>query len=120
VRVERRGCSRRVTLIGGVAIKVPTLSSWRLFLIGLLGNMLEATWWERTGGDHRLCDVLWCLPGGFVLVMRRALPVSDAQFGSVNKSDFEQFTGDLHAANFGWLGQRLVLVDYGQERVCQA
>jgi hypothetical protein len=75
---NRTGVSRDVLCIGGWALKFPKLArGWRQFLIGLLSNMQERDLSKR--GWPKLCPVVFALPGGWLVVMRRASPFSDEQ-----------------------------------------
>lgn len=112
----RTGATRRVLLIGEIAIKVPTVRSWGLFLYGLLGNMQERNF-SRTGWKQ-LCPVLFALPGGFLLVMRRARPLVLIDW---HEFDYDRFVdqpdyrvpAEEKMDSFGWLDGRIVAVDYG-------
>lgn len=114
---NRDGVTREVLLVGSWAVKLPKLTyGWRLFLQGLLANMQErqfaaAKWPE-------LCPVIWGLPGGWLLVMRRAEPMTDAEW---TKFDPERFCdrrdyrvpAEHKRDSFGKLNGRIVVVDYG-------
>lgn len=105
------GTTRLVVLAAGLAWKLPSPASWGAFLRGLLANMQEAAWWEMTGGDGRLCPVVFSLPGGWLTVMRQAAPLDAGR-----EPDYEAFAGlplDPKPSNFGTLAGRDVLVDYG-------
>lgn len=104
------GRNRLVLLIPGFAFKLPSLRSWRDFLFGLLNNMNEAAW-HREHPDY--CPVIWAAPLGLLLVMPRAQILDDAAFAAL-----QSFAADLpgverKASSWGWLGDRLVAVDYG-------
>jgi len=51
---------------------------WRNFLIGLLANFQEKEFWLERWPE--LCPVSLYTPGGFVLVMPRARPLTDAEW----------------------------------------
>lgn len=104
------GCTRTVLLLGRWAVKVPTCLAWRLFIRGLIANMDERLWWKTR--DPRLCPVLFSLPGGWLLVMRRA----DRICTDEDSIDYRAFAGlpmDPHPDNIGVIEGQLVLVDYG-------
>ena len=110
------GATRTVLLIGRYAIKVPRCSSWRTFLNGLLANMQERQF-ARTGWPE-LCPVLASLPGGWLLVMPRAAPMSDAEWCDFEPEAFcetESYTLPVEHKqdSFGLLDGRVVAVDYG-------
>lgn len=110
------GCTRTVLLFGAWAIKVPATVEWRLFLLGLLANMQE-TLWSKTGWPE-LCPVLWSVPGGFLVVMRRARVLTDEEFMSldlktwINCGDYT-VPAEIKSNSFGYLDGRLVAIDYG-------
>jgi hypothetical protein len=112
----KAGATRFVFLIGPWAVKVPRLSCWRLFLHGLLANLQERAF-SRTGW-FEICPVLWALPGGFLLVMRRAEPLTDAQWARFDYGDFVNdpeghVPAECKQSSFGLLDGRIVAVDYG-------
>lgn len=110
--VVARGASRTVLLIGRWALKLPSLYGWRTFLKGLLHNMRERdTWaWERHPG---LAPVLWCLPGGWLLCMRRAGLLRAGAEVYLGRDACLLADDDVHAANVGVLDGRTVIFDYG-------
>lgn len=110
------GVTRKVLLIGDWAIKVPNFDEWRLFLLGLLANMQEAAF-SRTGWPE-LCPVLFALPGGGLIVMRRATVLTDAEFRQLDMAawvDCGDYTipAEIKSDSFGYIGDRLVAIDYG-------
>lgn len=112
-----RGATRSVLLTERYAFKVPRLASWRLFLCGLLANMQEREF--SRGGWPELCPVLLSLPGGWLVVMPRAAPLTDAQWDQTEAWMHEDSDRDyvlpveLKRDSFGLLGSRIVAVDYG-------
>ena len=110
------GVTRSVLLIGPWAVKVPRLTEWRLFLLGLLANMQEALF-SRTGWPE-LCPVLWSVPGGFLIIMRRATVLTDEEFLTLDLDRWVQranyiIPAEIKSDSFGYLDGRLVAVDYG-------
>lgn len=116
------GVTRRVLLVGPWALKVPAVTEWRLFLLGLLANMQE-TLWSKTGWPE-LCPVLWSVPGGFLVVMRRARILTEDEFLAldmeswVDRGDYI-VPAEIKSDSFGYLDEadfvncQLVAVDYG-------
>jgi len=110
------GTTRVVILVGNLAVKIPALQEWRLFLLGLLANMQERKFWKSKWPE--LCPVLWSLPGGWVTVMKRATPLTREQYDNM---DLEGWTDrgeyvipvEIKMDSFGWVDGRLVAVDYG-------
>jgi hypothetical protein len=114
---NRTGVSRDVLCIGGLALKFPKLTrGWRQFLIGLLSNMQERDLSKR--GWPELCPVVFALPGGWLVVMRRASPLSDEQaesldYLSILSRDDYAIPAEPKGSSFGVLDARIVVVDYG-------
>jgi len=103
-------------LIGSWAVKFPALSAWHLFLLGLLGNMQERQFSKL--GWPELCPVTWSIPGGWLVVMRRALPLTRDEFQDLDFDEFrikDEYTVPVENKldSFGWIDGRLVAVDYG-------
>lgn len=70
-----KGTTRWVFLIGKYAIKIPSLSSWKQFLKGLLANMQEREFsrMDKSSWHYNLiADVYYCDFLGFLLIMERA------------------------------------------------
>ncbi|QSA96603.1 hypothetical protein [Methylococcus sp. EFPC2] len=110
------GATRAVLLVGRMAIKVPRLSTWRTFLNGLLANMQEREFWRTRWAE--LCPVLFSLPGGWLVVMPRAKPLTDADWCAFDTEEFiERSDGVIPVEekqdSFGWLNGRIVAIDYG-------
>jgi hypothetical protein len=113
----RYGTTRTVLLIGSLAIKIPSVTEWRLFLLGLLANMQEVkfskTKWEE------LCPILFYLPLGFLVVMKRCESLTRQQFESFDIDDFREKPDHLitfvenKIDSFGILNGKIVAVDYG-------
>lgn len=109
----RSGATRHVLLVGPWAVKLPRPGRWRAFLNGLLANHQEAAFSRLQ--HPRLCPVLLCVPGGFLLVMRRAVPLPLATFEALDPADWGGVLGavEFKADSFGLLDGRVVAVDYG-------
>lgn len=118
-----------VLLVGGYAIKMPTVVyGWRLFLCGLLANLQERSFSRLK--DPRMCPVIFSLPGGFLNVMPRCIELTDDEFCSlVNIKDFwgyglidwpgndYRYKAVIPVENksnsFGWHNGKVVAIDYG-------
>ncbi len=119
--VERRvrcrwGTTRTVLLIGRWAVKVPSLTEWRLFLLGLLANMQEACL-SRCGWPE-LCPVTFSIPGGWLIVMHRAEPITRDEFFTLDVERWrnrDEYTVPVEAKldSFGRLNGSIVAIDYG-------
>ena len=112
------GVTRVVLLVGPLAMKFPNPGGWVRFLQGLLANIQENGWHRST---PMLCPVLFHLPGGLLVVMRRCEPLADWEHGRM-KAWYDRLTAETYVGedmvepktcSFGWLKGRLVAVDYG-------
>jgi hypothetical protein len=130
---NRNGATREVLLTGRYAIKLPKLTGgWSFFLRGLLANMQE----RRCGAARwpELCPVVFSLPGGWILVMRRTEPLAEEQWKKFRRERIGDDTTnyrrgfikpwndasaeyivpvDLRRDSFGLLDGFIVAVDYG-------
>ncbi len=116
MRIVRSGVTRDVLLTGRLAIKIPKLTSWRLFLLGLLANMQERTF--ARAGWAELCPVIFSVPGGWLTVMRRADPLSPEEWETFDVEAFcdrpDYFVPvEPKRDSFGKVNGRIVAVDYG-------
>lgn len=113
VAVPKGGINRAVLLIGPLAVKVPRPRSWREFYYGCLNNINEARFSHQPGA----CPVLWCAPGGFVSVMRRAIPLTDDEFHALDHAEFcrkSNLVIEAKRDSYGTLNGEVVAVDYGR------
>lgn len=123
-RWNHRGLTREVILTRRYAIKVPKLSrGWKLFRHGLRSNAQERDF-ARLGWKE-LCPVVFSLPGGWLIVMRRARPLTDAEWEAFDAAAFRggspahelgqerRIPVELKKHSFGVLDGRIVAVDYG-------
>lgn len=114
---NRFGVTREVILVGRIAIKLPKVTyGWKMFLCGLLANMQEREF-SRLGWTE-LCPVVFALWGGWLLVMRRARPLTEAEWADFDAKAFCNRPDGLVPAeckidSFGMLSGRVVAVDYG-------
>lgn len=109
------GATRTVLLIGRWAVKLPRLGGgYRSLLYGLLANHQEV---QFRNLDHKLCPVRFWLPFGLLVVMPRVSPLAQ----ELTSEEYEAFVEcedyvlpvESKADSFGWLGDRLVAIDYG-------
>lgn len=117
----KRGITRWVFLTEKYAIKIPVLSSWKQFLLGLLANMQEKYWWKNMPHKN-LARVCYCDRFGFLLIMERAdyamcnNPNEQAQ-KEISKF-FQECTEiglpvDPKPSNIGIFDGQYKLIDYG-------
>jgi hypothetical protein len=113
------GSSRFVILVGRTAYKIPRIDRWRRMLTGLLANLDEVSLSKQ--GFPRLCPIRWALPGGFLVAMVRATPLStdDAERARLefdNDECFEALSRSIPESKldaFMELDGDWVIVDYG-------
>lgn len=112
------GSTRIVFLIGKLAIKVPNFTSWYLFLQGLLANRQERIF-SRTGWVQ-LCPIIASVPGGWIIVMKRAKVLTEDEFYKykgiikfLTTKKTYSIPAEMKPDSFGWLNGKLVVVDYG-------
>jgi hypothetical protein len=67
----------------------------------------------------KLCPVMFALPGGFLVVMQRATPLTDAHADGLDYHELLTFEDGLmipaeaKRSSFGMLGERIVVIAYG-------
>lgn len=114
---NRQGVTREVLLVGRYAIKIPKLIyGWHKFLCGLLANMQEAQF--SACGWPELCPVIFSIPGGWLVIMRRADPLTDEQWEAFDARKFVDrhdrcIPAETKRDSFGFLAGRIVALDYG-------
>lgn len=116
IEFKTNGVTRLVILTKNYAFKIPNfLNGWRMFLHGLICNMHEKMWsntkWEQ------LCPIVFAAWGGWLVVMKRARPLTDEEW---DKFDCEAFVKEPNLlpvetkkCSFGVLNGKIVAVDYG-------
>lgn len=117
MELKTNGVTRLVLLTKNYAFKVPNvLNGWSMFLTGLLCNMQERLF--STTEWPELCPVVFSTWGGWLVVMRRARPLTDEEWETF---DYARFSNrgegivpvELKRCSFGVLNDRIVAVDYG-------
>lgn len=117
MEINRRGATRVVILTRRWAIKIPSFVEWRLFLHGLLANMQERVWNQASFPE--LCPIAFSIPGGWLVVMQRAQPLTEEEWedfdveGFCNQEDY-LVPAEHKRDSFGKLDGRIVAVDYGR------
>ena len=117
IRWNDQGITREVFLTRRYAIKIPKLIyGWHKFLHGLLANMQERAF--AKAGWPELCPVVFSIPGGWLLVMRRADPLTDDEWSAFDPKAFcDQEDYIIPAENkrdsFGKINGQIVAIDYG-------
>jgi hypothetical protein len=115
----RFGAVRTVLLTPHYAFKLPgrwQLDAWRwwwdLLLRGLLSNMQERRF--AAEGWPQLCPIRAALPGGFLVVMPRARPLTDAEWQSLDYRTFVTRGDGYVEANFDSCAREWKQGDLGQ------
>jgi hypothetical protein len=113
-----KGVFRRlVIVIGAVALKFARNANGRAC------NRYEADLYRNTTPHRRamLCPVLWASPGGFLLVMRAAVPLSEMMRPEEYQETFEEWDYmpgedgcpfEPKESDWGWFKGRRVALDY--------
>lgn len=111
--INSEGITRWVIVLHSVAIKVPKLKyGWKYFLQGLLANINEKDTWQNHPRKDLLCPVKWCSWGGWVLVMRKAIPCPEETEIDFSKWIEAGLGGDDKPDNYGFLNSKIVKLDY--------
>lgn len=122
MRICTKGVTRIVIILDTVVVKVPNFThKWNHFLKGIIGNIEEHNTWRYntgdfdTGNSHLLCPVVWCSWLGFILIMKKAEPLSTEQWEAITDISEHKlhFPGDDTISNYGYYCGRLVKIDYG-------
>lgn len=110
---SRDGVTRIVFLFGKYAFKFPQIHSWNALLLGLLGNMNEHVFGQMK--SPLLCPILAHLPGGFLIVMRRAESVKCLEPYRARVDEIREAFPFIEnkTSSFGLVDGVLVAVDYG-------
>ena len=109
----------RVTLIvcNKYVFKVPTITSYKLFLLGILGNLQEK---QFSNLSRKLCPVYFSFPFGLLNIMPYAKPLTREQYFNLDYQNFVydsesncQLPVEYKLDSFGIYSNRIVAVDYG-------
>ena len=113
------GSNRLVVLTPRYAFKVPNVRCWWHAVWGLIDNMQEARvngrgrWPARATG---VAPIAFALPGGLLNVMRRARPLTDAEwalFDAERHCREHGLSAEPKRDSFGVLDGCILAVDYG-------
>lgn len=115
--LKTNGVTRLVILTKNYAFKIPNfLNGWSMFLTGLLCNMQEKNF--STINWEELCPVVFSIRGGWLIVMKKASPLTDEEWENFNYKKFiikNEFVIPVEPkkCSFGKLNDKIVAVDYG-------
>lgn len=132
MKIVRIGITRIVFLTNNYAIKIPNFRySWIIFLKGLIANVSEQYLYRSSSDENKklLCPVVWSSWGGWILVMSRVdtkrhyLEVYNSAKSKDIDPDWQTrerykkwfdagLSGDDKCANYGYLNEQLVKIDY--------
>lgn len=122
MRLNLKGVTRIVLEFKTVVVKIPNFTcQWDHFLRGLIANMDEGQTWKWNSGPYNkgtsylLCPVVWFSWGGWILVMKKAKPLTVEQWKENTyhiDQHKEHFPGDDTVSNYGIYEGRLVKIDY--------
>jgi len=103
----------RIVFVGKrFVMKFPKPETQQSFVRGMLNNLLETHRYTATQ-SHTLAPVIFSLPFGLMIVMRKASPLdrrlTDEELDCIPYSNIDNDKGE----NAGILNGRIVLFDYG-------
>ena len=113
------GTTRMVWILPSHVVKIPRLRwwLWRNFLLGLLGNLQEADFFAVNGNNNKFCPVVFCLWGGWLLIMKRATPLTDKEFHAIPERWWQSnsllASTEKTISSVGRYEGRVVAIDYG-------
>ena len=138
----KMGSSRLVVIFKNFVIKIPKF--WRIsrFALGVVENLTERYWYCADNtvktmdiNKYPLAPILYASSNGLIMVMQRADVVTEKSYKDMIPfdqarfvRDMEQleswvkgfdFRHDLRMGNVGYIGSKLVMVDYGFVRTIQ-
>lgn len=112
------GTHRTTYLIWKLAIKFPVIKTYKMFLHGLLANLQEREFSKAKWPE--LCPVIFSLPLGLLVVMKRAAPLTTNEYIELLRNykefvDKEDYIVPVENKmdSFGKLNGKIVAVDYG-------
>lgn len=129
MKLNRKGVTRIVLEFKNIVVKIPNFSyQWDHFLLGLIANIRESRTYKYNKNSELLCPVLWCSWGGWVLIMKKAdveKHIKEVNADSTLEDDPNLelrlryskwidagFGGDDKCDNYGYIGEKLVKIDY--------
>ena len=117
----QNGSTRLVFLTEKYAIKFPRCcvdSDDRFYgrvigvLKGWMSNRIEYKWASNTTYYDYLCPLKYSFLFSFIIVMKRAVPLTREEFFSINVSDY-RFPHEHKQDSYGKVDGKIVIVDFG-------
>jgi hypothetical protein len=115
----KKGTSRLVVLIFGVVIKFPRVYKkykghrQKMFITGLLGNLNERLWYKN-GNKSLFPKLYFVAPFGLFAIHQRVEELTEEEWKTFQfYPRFENCPKDLKPSNFGKIGDKIVMIDYG-------
>lgn len=112
--ILKKGATRFVFVFSKWVIKVPYLTQFDNFLLGLLANRQEKLW---NGVSKKLCPVIFSFPLGFFLVMKRCELLSEWPHNDFYENFINEpgllLPVEEKLDSFGILNGQIVAIDYG-------
>ena len=112
----KKGTTRYVILFENFVIKIPSFYSWKNFLLGIVANLQEVTFWNAFKHE-KLCPIILNI-NGFIIIMPKAKELTFEEFKTFNYNEFIDIdTWKIPVENklnsFGKIKNKIVAVDYG-------
>lgn len=114
-----KGSSRWVFVVSSIAVKIPSFTSYRSFLWGLIANMNEVKFWNYANMKHKLCPITFYVPFGLLVVMPKVKVLTKGDgIGNDYLLSFcicenGKIPAETKLDSFGFLNNKLVCIDYG-------
>lgn len=112
MKINRRGATREIIIIGQIVVKIPKLMGWKSFLCGLLSNLHERIWSKSNHFKH-LCPIYFSDPLGFIVIMPKCKILTDDEYNIKKKNIPTISIVEGKCDSWGYYKERLVAVDYG-------
>lgn len=116
IKVNKKGFSRTVILIGRYALKFPSFQSHKSFLYGCYCNWIERMFyknWNIYGIDlrHKYAPSIYCFAFGLLQIQKRCVELN-RNLTTDEIDYFKDVTSDIKKENFGYYNNKLVCLDY--------
>jgi len=115
----KKGSTRWVFIGKKYVYKIPYLTRYNNFILGLLANGQEVTFSKIKGYKKQLMPIVFYLPLGFLVVMKKANEISKTDWDLYYKDQAEEIItiynvpAELKRGSWGIYKNNLKAVDYG-------